>query len=83
MTGQAAANIYAVAIGEDITATFDINAPVLPPTAEGGVLGVGIEGEEEKESLFHTITDGWDLTSFLVMLILVEHGMLIIKIVID
>ena len=41
------------------------------------------EGEQDKDTLFHTITDGWDLASFLVMLILVEHGMLIIKIVID
>lgn len=37
----------------------------------------------EDNNLFHTITDGWDLTSFLVMLILVEHGMLIIKIIIE
>ena len=29
------------------------------------------------------ITDGWDLTTFLVMLILVEHGMLMMKIIIE
>ena len=34
-------------------------------------------------SMYHTITDGWDLTSFLVMLILVEHSLLVLKIVIE
>ena len=33
--------------------------------------------------MYHTITDGWDLTSFLVMLILVEHSLLVLKIVIE
>jgi hypothetical protein len=48
---------------------------------------VSSKGEDHDSSEevpgFHTITDGWDITTFLVMLIVVEHGMLMIKIIIE
>jgi hypothetical protein len=43
------------------------------------------QGDVPVEELndFETITNGWDITTFLILLIMVEHGMLMIKIVIE
>ena len=45
------------------------------------------DGEEmnhnEEETTFTTITEGWQLTEFLIMLVLVEHALLMTKILIE
>ena len=38
-----------------------------------------VKGDEE----YKTITDGWDLTKFLLLVIIVEHVLIVLKILIE